>query len=262
MKWCIRDCTAALILLPFITVAFPGAGCAPSARIKRELTLTPVQVIDLIRRRSAEIRTLRGEGSLTIESPEQSNSSSFTLGLKKPDSLLVNLSGPFGIRFGTLLFSRTEFVFYNYQDNYAFIGKSDGSTLHAMFNLRMNFDEVIRAFTGDFFSSPAESLISFSNDSLSYILTYRDGPRAVEYRIDGEYHYVSAYRVLDASGRSTLTAIAEEPEEFGQLVVPRLLRVIFPLERRSITVAYSDMEIGVPVRCSFTVPRSADIFYR
>lgn len=251
-----------ITFLALLAGSFALPGCATTGRAKRDLTLTHPQVIDLVTRRGGQIHTLRGEGSLTIETPEQSNSSSFDLALKKPDSLLLNLSGPFGIRGGSLLFSRTEFVFYNYQDNYAFIGKSDGSTLHAMFNLRMDFDEVIRAFTGDFFSSPADSLLSFSNDSLSYIFTYRDGVNTVEYRVDGEDYFVKSYRVIDSSGRATLTAIADEPEEVGPLVMPTLLRVIFPVERRSITVAYSDMEFDVPVRCSFTVPESADIFYR
>jgi outer membrane lipoprotein-sorting protein len=242
--------------------ALAAAGCAAPERATRELTLGPAQVVDRVEGRGEMIRSVKGDGVVTIESPEQSGSTSFELNLRKPDSLMVSLSGPFGIRFGVLSFSRDRFVFYNYQDNYAFVGKSDGSTLHEMFNLRMKFDEVLRAFTGEFFTSRGDSLESFRAGDGGYIFVYRSGDLKREYRVDGQEYFVTSYRVLDAAGRPTLTAIASEPDETGPMVIPRLLRVIFPGERRSITVAYSGMEINVPVSCSFTLPKSADIFYR
>ncbi len=219
-------------------------------------------MLELVRQRSETVRTLRGEGVVTIESPEQSGSSSFSLNLRKPDSILVSLSGPFGIRFGTLLFSREQFIFYNYQDNYAFVGKSDGSTLHSMFNLRMTFDEVMRAFTGEFLAPGAGTPDSFTTDGESYVFTYRTGAGRKEYRVDGQDYFIRSYRVIDSAGRPTVTAIASEPEETDGTITARLLRVVFPVERRSISVAYSDLEINHGASCSFTVPKSADIFNR
>jgi len=239
-----------------------AAGCAAPERVTRALTLGPAQVVERVEGRGKVIRSVKGDGVVTIEGPEQLGSSSFEMTLNKPDSLLVSLSGPFGIRIGVLSFSRDRFVFYNYQENYAFVGASDGSTLHEMFNLRMKFDEVLRAFTGEFFSSGGDSLESFTAGGGVYILLYRSGDVTREYRVDGQEYFVRSYRVLDSSGRPTMTAIASEPDVAESMVMPRLLRVIFPDERRSITVAYSDMEINVPVSCSFTLPKSADIFYR
>jgi outer membrane lipoprotein-sorting protein len=229
------------------------AGCATSLRAKRDLALPPDRVMEMVKRRIDAVGTLRGEGVMTIESPEESGSGSFTLNLKKPDSLLVNLSGPFGIRFGTLQFTRERFVFYNYQDNYAFVGKSDGSALHSMFNLRMTFDQVMRAFTGEFFEPGAGAPDSFATDGESYVFTYRSGAGRTEYRVDGQDYFVRSYRVIDP---------ASEPEEDDGVVTPRLLRVVFPAERRSISVAYSELEINREAACSFTVPKSADIFNR
>jgi outer membrane lipoprotein-sorting protein len=245
-----------------ITSALLAAGCATSLRTTRELTLDPDTVKEMVLRRIERVGTLRGEGVVTIESPEESGSSSFTLNLKKPDSILVNLSGPLGIRLGTLQFTRERFLFYNAQDNYAFVGKSDGTTLNSMFNLPMTFDEVMRAFTGEFFAPGAAPPDSFSTDAESYVFTYAvDGGRA-EYRVDGRDYFVRSYRVIDSAGRATLTATASEPEEDDGVVTPRLLRVVFPAGRRSISVAYSEVEINREAACSFTLPRSADIFQK
>jgi outer membrane lipoprotein-sorting protein len=219
--------------------------------------------MEMVRQRVDAVGTLRGEGVVTIESPEESGSSSFTLNLKKPDSVLVNLNGPFGIRFGTLQFTRERFVFYNYQDNYAFVGKSDGSTLNSMFNLRMTFDQVMNAFTGEFFEPGGAAPDSFSTDGESYVFTYRSGGTGrTEYRVDGQDWFVRSYRVIDSAGRATLTATATEPEEDDGVVTPRLVRVVFPPERRSISVAYSEVRINGEADCFFTVPKSADIFNR
>jgi outer membrane lipoprotein-sorting protein len=239
-----------------------SAGCATSLRAKRDLTLDPGRVMELVRQRLDAVSTLRGEGVVTIESPEESGSSSFVLNLKKPDSILVNLSGPFGIRFGTLQFTRERFVFYNYQDNYAFVGRSDGSTLHSMFNLRMTFDQVMRAFTGEFFAPGAAPPDTFSVDGESYVFTWRSAEGRTESRVDGQDWFVRSYRTIDSAGRPTLTATATEPEEDDGVVTPRLLRVVFPVERRSISVAYSEVEINREASCSFTIPKSADIFHR
>jgi hypothetical protein len=252
----------ALLAAAAVFMAGWAAGCAGPERARKELTLGPGAVMRLVKARAEAVRTLRGEGVVTIESPEQSGSSGFNLNLRKPDSILVNLSGPFGIRFGTLLFSRREFIFYNYQDNYAWVGKSDGTTLHSMFNLRMTFDEVMRAFTGEFLSPGEAEPDSFSTDGESYVLAYRSGAALTEYRVDGQDYFIRSYRVVDGEGRPTLTAMASEPEETDGTVTARLLRVVFPAERRSISVAYSDMEINAGVECSFAIPRSADIFRR
>ncbi|HLF14362.1 MAG TPA: DUF4292 domain-containing protein [Bacteroidota bacterium] len=251
-------CLPALVIASALFLA----GCGAATRARKELTLPPDRVMELVRQRSEMIRTLTGEGVVTIESPEQSGSSSFSLDLKKPDSILVSLSGPFGIRFGTLFFSRDRFIFYNYQDNYAFVGKPDGTTLHSMFNLKMTFDEVMRAFTGEFFAPGAGAPDSFAADGESYVFTYRAGESRTEYRVDAQDYFVRSYRVLDASGRPTLTAMASEPEETEGTVTPRLLRVVFPAERRSISIAYSGMEINREAACFFSIPKSADIFYR
>jgi len=245
-----------------IACGLSAAGCATSLRGTRDLDLPPDRVMEEIRARIEHVSTISGEGVVTIEAPEESGSSSFSLDLRKPDSVRVGLSGPFGMRLGTLQFTRSRFVFYNAQENTAFTGSSDGSALHRMFNIRMGFDEVMRAFTGEFFDPASGAPDSFATDDGEYVLSYRrDGGRA-EYRIDGDDFFVREFRMTDAQGRATLEANASEPEEDGGVVTPRLLRVVFPLERRSISVAYSDVGVNGEVSCAFTVPKSARVVER
>lgn len=239
------------------------AGCAGPARVVHAPNLRSSEVLARVAERNGRIGTLRGDGSITIESPERSNNGGFDLNLRKPDSVRVEFSGPLGIRVGTLMLAREEFVFYNSLDNKAVIGAPDGATLGAMFNLTMKFDEILHAFTGEFGAVlAADSLERFSMEEGTYLLVYRAAGRTKEYRVDGETFVVTSYRLLDASGKSELTAIASDIELDGETAMPHLIRVIFPLERRSITIAYDGVKVNEPVDCAFSLPERAVVYRR
>ncbi|MBI4534839.1 MAG: hypothetical protein HY708_01085, partial [Ignavibacteriae bacterium] len=104
--------------------AFPtsivlAALCLTSCASKRsELLLdtrvTPPEVVlAMVDAKEKKIQTMVGTGSLTFESPEIAGTAAFESSLRKPDSLLVTLEGPFGIDVGTFFLSRDRYVMYN-----------------------------------------------------------------------------------------------------------------------------------------------------
>lgn len=237
-------------------------GCAPAKKLVRhERTLSADKVLMLVRERNEKVTTLKGDGSITIESPEGSNNGSFDAMLKKPDSLCVELNGPFGIHVGSLFLSREQFIFYNRFENTAVVGKPDGKTLRSMFKLKMQFDEVIDAFTGEFPTvSKSDSLERFSvNDEGFYVLIYHTADGKKEYRIDGDAFIVTSYRVFDREGKAVVNASAGNVDEGDAIPVPRFLRIIFPREHRSVTIAYDDVAVNEAVECSFSIPKQAEI---
>lgn len=259
--------TAAAAAAAALGAALIAAGCAGSAPpATRGRTLAPAEVMARVLERDARIASLGGGGSITIESPDGSASGSFDLALKKPDSMRVDLSGPFGIRFGTLMLSRNAFLFYNRMENTALVGKPDGRTLNAMFRLRMEFDEILHAFTGEFTApGPADSIESSAVDGGLYVLRYRAaGPaRSVrEYRVDGDDFVVTSYRLLDSTGKPLVTAVTSDPDDAGGIPVRKLVRVIFPRERRAVTIAYDDIRLNEPVTCYYAAPAKAEVIGR
>ncbi len=236
--------------------------CAPTKSVVRERTLTLPQVLAKVQERNDKIHTLTGDGTITVETPEASNTGSFDMRLKKPDSLRVELNGPFGIRFGTLMLSRDRFLFYNYMENTALVGKPDGKTLNSLFRLRLQFNEVFDAFTGEFPTPAMEDSPAFTIRDNQYVITYPAPEGKKEYRIDGDAFVVTSYRVLDSAGKSILTAQAGDIDDDQDISMPRLLRIIFPKERRSVTINYSGVEFNQPVTCAFVIPRQAEIIHR
>jgi len=238
-----------------------AAGCAPSAAVMRERNLSAGEVMRRVEERNGRISTIKGDGSITIESPEGSMSGSFDLSLKKPDSMLVELNGPFGIHVGTLMLSRHKFLFYNRLENRAVAGTPDGRTLGAMFRLRMEFDEILHAFAGDF-GSPDDSIASSSVENELYVVNYRAGGGMREFRVDGDDFFVASYRLLDSAGKPSITAIASDPEQRDGITMPAFLRLIFPKERRAVTIAYDAVRVNEPVNCSFALPQQVEVIDR
>ena len=249
--------------LPLIVLLISLNGCAPSLKTARESPLAAGEILRRVHERNEAIRTLRGEGTITVEAPEGSNTGFFTASLKKPDSLLVEFKGPFGIQVGTLLLSRQHFIFFNRMENRAVLGRPDGRTLQSMFRLRMDFDQILNAFTGEFPEAPpADTLTGFRVEENAYVLQYRNGGSSADYTIDGEAFVVRSYAVADTPGDPAMTATAERVDNSAPVPMPRFLRVIFPRERRSITIAYDDIETNKPVDCSFVLPARAQIIQR
>ena len=244
-------------------LAAASDGCAPTAKVARERILGMNDVVRNVSERNGKIRTMRGDGTITVESPEASNSGSFEMAMRKPDSVRVEISGPFGIHAGTLLLSRDRFLFYNWMNNTALVGKPDGRTMSSVLHLRLGFDEVLHAFSGEF-PGPAsgDSLEGFSIDNGYYLLRYRSREGRKEYRVDGDAFVVSSYRMLDTAGTLRLSMIATRIEDEDGIAMPTLLRVIMPAERRSVTVSYDDVSLNEPVVCLFTLPKKAEVIER
>jgi hypothetical protein len=117
-----------------------------------------------------------------------------------------------------------------------------------------------------------DSSVKFSLAQSSYVARYKNGDAIKEYFIDPDDIIVTSYRQLDTAGKATLIALASRIEhiddsrassEQGDVVaMPKLLRIIFPQERRGVTIAYDDVKINEQVQCSFTLPKQAEVIFR
>lgn len=228
-----------------------------------DATLPFEDVMSRVSQRNNAITTLRGEGSITIESPEGAQSGSFTLDIHKPDSLRLQLRGPFGIRIGTLAIAPGSFVYYDSRENVAVTGRPDRGLIASTLRIAMDVDEIIRALTGEFaVSTTADSLIRFYPREDEFVLAYREEKLLKEVHIDGESFCVSSYREVSADGSSPFAAFASRFTDEEPLTMPTILRMVFPIERRSVSIAYDDVELNGESSCQFSIPDDARIVRR
>ncbi len=235
------------------------ASCAPEP-VTTSLdpsTATPAQVRAAMTALDTRLSTLHGRGNLTFESPEMSGSASFDVTLRRPDSLLVELEGPFGIQVGTFFLSRDRFVMYNSLQNTVQSGAPNSESLASIIPVKLTPDQVISTFAGTF-PMPGSGPESSKLDD-GYVLQQFRVPSGRQYFwIDRETLLVRKFRLDDETG-----AVVLEGETSGVIArdgarIPRRITVSLPRQERRMVIAFSSADLNTDrISFSYTVPSSA-----
>lgn len=238
-----------------LVAVLDGCSAAKHAAVDRSMPLE--ELVGRLRARDASITTLKGSGTLTVESPEASGSGAFAVELRKPDSLRLDFWGPFGIRLGTLAASRDSFLFYNWHESRLTAGRPDQQTFASVLRLKIRYEQILDGFTGAFLTGSADPASwDLTTGDQSYLLRHRRRGGTEEYTIGPDGRVVTGYRLLDSLGSPQIIAMAEDLDDEA-IVMPRLIRIVLPKERQSISIAYDDVTLNTGVNCSFIPPRSS-----
>jgi len=234
--------------LPLTGVAVLGLfSCAPRP-VAVPLDTSAVDASTLVRmvqERSHRVQTLEGAGTVSFDSPEFGGTASFELSLKKPDSLLLVLEGPFGIDIGTLFVSRERYVAFNAQENVVVTGVPKASTLRAIIPFDLTFEEVLQAFSGSFRPpGPGDEVRTFSIDDKRFLVVVGCGSNTCSYWIDNVTAAVTKLEITDGSGALRVEATSSSFVEEDGAAVPRRISIWFPAEKKQIDVLYSSLSIN------------------
>ncbi len=252
-------CWAVLIII-VLTGLF---GCAPSKKAVKERNLSYHEVLSKVDERNNRITTAKAKGTITIEDPDESNVGSFMMELVKPDSLRIDLKGPFGVRVGTFTLSQNQFIFYNRMDNTVMVGDPAGERLHSFLPIRMKTHEIINALVGEVPTlNERDTLLNFSIEKEQYTFRYASPEKLTEISIDGDVFVASSYRTTDFDGNEQIGVNVSEIEYNEDIAVPYLIRIVSQAENRSVTIVYDEIIFNKPVICSFTVPPHAKVVKR
>jgi outer membrane lipoprotein-sorting protein len=230
-------------------------GCAGSRQMSKIKINTAAELQKYFTGRDAKIHTFTGSGSITIETPESANNARFNVKIKKPDSLLIELTGPFGISVGTLMLSRQSYIFYNSLENRVQRGSAGINSLKPIVNLDFSFDDVINLFTGSYlYSSIDFSKANFETYENKFSLKEYNLPSIKEVSIDKKSNNPFQYSELDKDGKLKLDAQAKRYDDVDGISMPYWIRVILAKEHKGVTIAYDEINLNKQVDCSFDVP--------
>jgi outer membrane lipoprotein-sorting protein len=247
------------IFIIFILIPLIISGCTGSRELNKTTFTNPEELKNYFKQRDNAISTLSGSGSLTIETPEAAHNASFEVKLKKPDSLLIELSGPFGISVGTLMLSRQSFIFYNSLENKILKGASDINSLKPIVNLELSFDDVLNIFTGSYLYSSIDYVnADFSSSGNQYIIRNGNSPIMKELIIDNENVDALKYSEIGSDHRLRMDIEAKRYDIVNGVSIPFWFRLLLPKERKAFTLVFDEIVINKPVVCSFQIPDGMD----
>ncbi|MBI4810665.1 MAG: DUF4292 domain-containing protein [Ignavibacteriales bacterium] len=237
-------------------------GCATTTRHLKVPLNSAAQVLKHVDERREKIKSVSSEGTITLETPDESNTGSFALALQMPDSLKIDICGPFGIRVGSLSLTHEDFVFYNPAENSARIIQIDGSVTNPLLPLEIKFDDILNALIGAPLSlTDSDSISTFFVDDENYVLLYQLREGYKEYRIDRNTFILNTFKLVDSKNGIILTANTSQYEDDEEIDMPMFVRVVVPHKQWSLTIAIDDLEVNTPVNCSITLPKSTKLFH-
>jgi outer membrane lipoprotein-sorting protein len=246
-------------LLSLVVVFLAGCAAVPKPDLAGK-TVNPEIVRQIVRGNYEKVRSMTGSGTISVETPEMAQSGSFELFLRKPDSVLVKIEGPFGISVGSVLITRQEFVFYNSLENQLITGPVTSANLNRILRIKLTFDELLTLFTGgSFLASDDASPETVAVEENQYVLTYRSLEGSRRYWLDPASLLITRIQHLDPKGKLYFEERYEKFRTFADASLPRFIRVTQHTSQRMIGVTFSSLDIntgGAPLVVD--IPKNAE----
>jgi len=253
-------CRPLMIVAGLLGLLFLACSASKPKTTLDTKALSPQELMRKAELNGASLKTLRAIGKITIESQEAAGSASCEVRLKRPDSLLIKLSGPFGIGVATALVTRSQFIFYNSYDNKVITGETSQRNLRLIFRYDAGFDDVLNILTGTVrFRQEEASPPEVSIDDDQYLLLFKKGGETARYWIDPERFTVLKYQFLNNAGKLVTEETYSRFKEYNGVYFPHLIRVLKPIERQALSIYYDTAELDRQgLDFGLTVPESAE----
>ena len=193
-----------LLILVLFSPLILIAGCTGSeAGEQKEINKIPLKEIkEKVNKNSQAIESLEASGTISIDSPEMSNSGSIEIRIKKPDSVYVKLEGPFGISIANALITRNDFIYYNVQENLVITGPSTDINIGAILRIKVSFDELLNSFAGSFhFESDNNDSMNAVSENNAYLILVNKTYIKQKFYIEPNSFFVSRYSVVDPADK-------------------------------------------------------------
>jgi outer membrane lipoprotein-sorting protein len=221
----VRLCTCALA---GAVCAIVIAGCSAFERTAVKMDSTGPEVIQKVNARAAGVKTLRASGTLAIESPQMSNSASFQLNVRQPDSAKITIRGPFGIRVGEALFTGSRFTFYNAINNEVIRGDVLEDGMPGLMDLHIKPEDIYNTLSGTRTFASGETVPdTFRVTDEGYVLVFNHERGAhTRYLVDPASFAITDVQQISAGGETTLEEEYAFSKESDGVLEPETVRIL------------------------------------
>ena len=266
-------------LSPFL-LTFIAVSCSPRTS---SIDLTRTNSEEIIRRVEVNndgVTNFQASGTVSIESREFVGTGSISVSIKRPDSILIKIEGPFGIDIGTMLLTKDRFTYYDSYSNRVITGATTNRNIRSLLRVELGFSDVMDFLSGTTSlgrqSMPPDSLY-LEGDLV--ILLFKNGASTARYWIDPDKHVVVRYDLIE-NHESSASGTAVEPlleTHYGRftsfkpparfapgekMLLPRSISITASRQKRGLSLHYDEIEINKPLlNFTFSIPETAKRIY-
>ena len=235
--------------------------CAHGIRLENlPDTVSPETISQNLKKNSSLFSTMEGRADLIIESPEYSDRLSLNVYLHYPDSILVQIRGPFGMRVATFFMTSDTLLFYDRQNGEYYKGSFSAGTIKKFIMADMNFIEIIDFFSGfPLLSESASQWKKYSNEDY-FLLRNEEIFYNEEYRIDRSGYFILQILRYNLQGKLLFEKTFRRFDLNNGIFLPKIVEYYNPEQQHKLTIAYRYKNINKPLKESvfdIKIPDSA-----
>jgi len=200
------------------------------------------ELLDYIQTEESMLNTLKASCRISVDSEEFSGNFFANVYYIKDDSLLLSVSGPFGVQAGTLFIGKERFIFYNQMSNKFYNGSVKDFENKNLFQFPLKMRELINIFAAKE-NLPSMKIEDYKiEDGLYYIKT-KNGNDNYQIWVDN-----STGRIVKLSlHRDDQTVLTHEYGDFissGKSYFPRKIKMVRPVQKQAVSVYYTHLSIN------------------
>jgi hypothetical protein len=200
------------------------------------------ELLDYIQMEEGQLHTLEASCRISVDSEEFSGNFFANVYYIKEDSLLLSVSGPFGVQAGTLFIGKKRFIFYNKMSNKFYNGSVADFENKNLFQFPLKLKELINIFAAKE-NLPSMKIEDYRIDDGQYFIKAKNG----------QHHY--KIWIDNATGRiSKLSQHQDEhtlfTREYGDFTYtnnsyfPRKIKMVRPEVKQAVSVYYTHFSIN------------------
>ncbi|MEO8447659.1 MAG: DUF4292 domain-containing protein, partial [bacterium] len=216
-----------LLILLFVSITLYSCSSSKVGNNSSEITFEEIK--QRVNENAMKLKSVDAAGEISIDSPNMSNTGSITISILKPDSIYTKLEGPFGIDIADLLITRNDFVYYNASENKVIRGPSSQKNLGIIMRIKLEFDDILNAFSGKFiFSNENFKDAKITSEESNYVVSLTYDNEIRKYWIDSENYFVTKLITTELDGSTKVEITYDDFFESDNIFFPKRVYVTRP----------------------------------
>jgi hypothetical protein len=195
------------------------------------------ELLDFIDAEQNKIVTLQASCRISVDSEEFSGNFFASVYYTQNDSLLISVSGPFGIQAGTLFIGEERFIFYNQMTNKFFNGSIKDFEDKNFFQFPLKMTELVHIFAAKE-KLPSMKIKEYIIDDGSYLINSNNSEDDYSIWIDNSMGRITKI-TKTSDDKSTTTREYGNFFHSNDVYFPRKINMIRPEKKQAVSVFYT-----------------------
>lgn len=254
-----------MILLIAISTLAAMYSCTSSQGNENPQKIPIKSIKEKVNSNSSVIETLEASGLISFDSPDNSGTGNIEIKIKKPDSVYVKIEGPFGISIAAALITRSNFIYYNIQENKVILGPTTDLNIGAILRIKVTFDELINSFSGSFrFNDESTDSTEAESENSMYVLKVSSSKGLEKYLIEPNNFSIREYKMFGSDSKSKIEVgysnYTTEPAGGKMMNFPNKIVIKNVEKQQQVFLDYDSKEINKKdIRIRLSYPKSAKV---